>query len=177
MKTFICLVLFALVATTYTAPARSSMNQAEAQFWRDLLKKVGKGALKVAPHVLDALGGGAEMQDEDDDDLANIETLFSQRLQNRAEVEGFMDILKTIGKGAMKVAPYALDVLGGGAEMQDEDDDDLANIEALLNQRLQERAEIEGFMDILKKIGKGAGSVLKGAAPFLKTGLHLVGKK
>ena len=131
MKTLICLVLCALVATIYAAPARSTMNQAEAQFWGTLLK----GALKLAPHLIRGISGGVEVQDDDntdDDDranieaflnlvqddgntdYANIETFLSHSLQERAEMEG--DALKKIAKGILKVGPKAIRLLGHGAE-------------------------------------------------------------
>ena len=186
MKTLICLVLCALVAATYAAPVRSNMNQAEAQFWGSLLKR----ALKLSPHIIRGISGGVEVQDDDgdenDDDLVNIEALLSQSAsqQDRAEIEGFFKLLKKIGKGALKVGPHVIRALGhgaegalnllphviGGAEVQDDDgdenDDDLVNIEALLSQSasLQDRAEIEGFFKLLKKIGKKA----------LKVGPHVI---
>ena len=113
MKTFICLVLCALVAATYAAPARLSLqDRAEIEGFMDFLKKAGKVALKVAPHLLN---GGAEAQDDDDDDndgLANIEVLLSQSLQDRAEIEGFLSTLGKIGKGA-------LGLIGGRAQEQE----------------------------------------------------------
>ena len=97
MKTFICLVLCALVAATYAAPARMSLqDRAEIEDFFDLIKK-------VAPHAFGGLGGGAEVQDDDDDDdaPAKIEALLSQSLQDRAEMESFWDILKKVGKVAL----------------------------------------------------------------------------
>ena len=147
MKTLICLFLCALVAATYGAPARSSseMNQAEAQFWGALLR----GAVKLAPHVIGAVGGGAEVQDND---------------KSQAEAQLWGALLR----GAMKLAPHVIGAVGGEVEVQDDDDDDndLVNIEALLSQSLQDRAEMEGFLDILKKVGKGALKV----APLLLNG-------
>ena len=136
------------------------MNQAEAQFIGTLLSFI--------PQVLRGLTGGVESQD-DDVDLANIEALLIQSLQDTAEIEG--GGLKKIGMGALKLAkairvlgngaegalkfvPKVIDVLGGGAEMQD-----LAKIDVLLSQSLQDSAEMEG--DQLKRIGKGALKVAK----------------
>lgn len=190
MKTIICLVLCALVATTYAAPARSNINQAEAQFWGTLLK----GALKLAPHIIRGISGGVEVQDsndgdENDDDLVNIETLLSQSasLQDRAEIEGFLKVLKKIGKGALKVVPHVIRGLGhgaegalnllpnviGGVEEQDDDDTDIqavlsslqnidedAQVNALFQSlQLHDRAKMENFWKTLGGIGKGILSV------------------
>ena len=102
-----------------------------------------EGALKFGPKVINVLDGGAEVQD-----LAKIDALFSQSLQDSTDIEG--DELKRIGKGALKVAkaihvlgggvegalkyvPKVIDALGGGAEVQVDDvDTDLANIEGIL---------------------------------------------
>ena len=108
MKTLILLVLCALVATTYAAPGifwnqakeHADISQAESQFWGSLLK----GTIQV------------RFEDDDgEDDLANIEALISQSLHDRAEMEGFFDVLKKAGKLALKVAPH---VIGGEAEIQ-----------------------------------------------------------
>ena len=175
MKSFICLVLCALVAATYAAPARFSnqaanieallsqslQDRAEMEGIFSFLKKAGKGLLKAAPHIIGALGDGGKVQaddDDDDDDIANIEALFSQSFQDRAEMEGIFSFLKKAGKGLLKAAPHIIGALGDGAEKQDDDDDDdaPAKIEALLSQSLQDRAEMENFWDILKKVGKVA---------------------
>ena len=121
-------------------------DRAEMEGFLDILKKVGKGALKVAPLLLN---GGAEVQDND---------------KSQAEVQFWGALLR----GAMKLAPHVIGAVGGEVEVQDDDDDDndLVNIEALLSQSLRDRAEMEGFLDILKKVGKGALKV----APLLLNG-------
>ena len=111
----------------------SQSLQNSAQMEGDVLKKISRGALKVAkairvlgggvegalnyvPKVIDALGGGAKVQD------VNNEDLLGQSLQDRAEIEGLAgSVLRRIGKLAVKVAPTVLSqipqvisVLGGG---------------------------------------------------------------
>ena len=161
MKTLICLVLCALVATTYAAPARSKTNQAEAQFLGALLS--------FLPQVIRGITGGVESQN-DDADLANIEAFLSQSLQDSAQMEG--DVLKRIAKGALKVAkaihvlhsgaegalnyvPKVIDALGGGAKVQG------VNIEDLLSQSLQDRAQMEGLAGtVLRRIGTLAVNIV-----------------
>ena len=85
---------------------------------------------------------------------------------NQAEAQFWGSLLKR----ALKLSPHIIRGISGGVEVQDDDgdenDDDLVNIEALLSQSasLQDRAEIEGFFKLLKKIGKKA----------LKVGPHVI---
>ena len=180
MKILICLVLCALAATTYAAPARFNLqDRAEMEGFFDFIKKAGKGLLKAAPHIIGALGDGVNVQDDDEDDnnddLANIEALLSQSFQDRAEMEGFFDFIKKAGKGLLKAAPHIIGALGDGVNVQDDDDDDdeddnhlaNANIEALLSQALQDRAQEQRLKQAEAQFW---GSLLKG-------GLKLLGKK
>ena len=184
MKTLICLVLCALVASTYAAPAsleemqaqlRKMQQHAEIEGFFSSLKNIAK---KVAPYAKKGLdlynkvNGGAEIQDDDDDDdIAQMEAYLSN-LQRQAEIEGWFDKLKDVAK---KVAPYAkkgLDIynkVNGGAEIQDDDeDDDIAQMEAYLS-NLQRQAAIEGWFDKLKDVAKKV-------APYAKKGLDIYNK-
>ena len=174
MKTLICLVLFALVASTYAAPAsleemqaelRKMQQHAQIEGFFSSLKNIAK---KVAPYAKKGLdlynkvNGGAELQDDDDDDdIAQMEAYLSN-MQRQAEIEGFFSSLKNIAK---KVAPYAkkgLDIynkVNGGAEIQqDDDDDDIAQLQAFLSN--MDEAEQQNFWSTLGKIGKGALSLV-----------------
>ena len=115
MKTTICLLLCALVATTYAAPAQMKTNQAEAQFIGGLFK---------LPNIIHGLTDGNEVDlQDDDDDFATIETLLSQRLQGTAEIEGIRNLFRKARKLARKVIPTVLKTvpkvigaLGGGGD-------------------------------------------------------------
>ena len=163
-KVTVCLVLCALMATAYTAPA-----PARTQAWWQL---IGKGLSHLIPDEERAINQGwkslvdADMQDDDDDDdMAQIEALL-QDLQNEVELQSFWNKVKNFGKKALAIgkkygpaAKKAYDIYNGGVNIQDDnDDDDRAQIEALL-QSLHENAEEEGWKD------------------WLRTGLSIVGKK
>ena len=104
MKTLICLVLCALVASTYAAPAsleemqaqlRKMQQHAEIEGFFSSLKNIAK---KVAPYakkgldIYNKVNGGVEIQDDDDDDIAQMEAYLSN-LQRQAEIEGLLNAL------------------------------------------------------------------------------------
>ena len=172
MKILICLFLCALVATTYAAPK----------------------PLRPRPPILN----GISFEDDDnvDDDLATIEALLIQGLQDRAQIEG--DVLKKIAKGALKLGPkairvlghgaegaldlvpHAINALGGGVEVQDADGDDIANIEAFLSsvQNADDKAQVNAMLKSLQLQDKAkAENFLKTLGKIGKGILSVFGKK
>ena len=117
MKTLICLVLCALVASTYAAPAsdraeiqallRSLQRQAEIEGW---FSKIVSGVKKAMPYakkgldIYNKMNGGAEMQDDDDDDdddIVQLQAFLSNT--NEAEQQSFWSTMKSIGPGVLRV--------------------------------------------------------------------------
>ena len=169
MKTLICLVLCALVASTYAAPAsdlveiqaqlRSLQDQAEIEGW---FSNIVSGA-KKGLDIYNKLNGGVELQDDDDDDdIAQMEA-FLNNLQEQAEIEKFKfgkawKKAKKIGSKALKYGKKGYDIynsVNGGqtapAEIQDDDDDDIAQLQAFLSN--MNEAEQQSWLGTAGKIG------------------------
>lgn len=187
MKTLVCLVLCALVATTYAAPASFS-DQAQLEGFFSNLVKIIK---KVAPLAKKAYDGDAAMQDDSkyDNNHAKVAALI-HLLNNEAAVEGFGSFLKKVFKVGRKTAPYVTkglqfwnDLNGGVARQNDPDDDKdyLANIEAVLSSVQdadnddEDSAQVNALLQSLQLENKADIESFWGTLG--KAALHLLGKK
>ena len=85
-------------------------DNAEAQFWGSLLKH----AVKLAPHVIGALGNGEAREAQDYDDDGDVEAQF----------------WGSILKHAVKLAPHVIGALGNGEAREAQDYDDDGDVEA-----------------------------------------------
>ena len=122
------------ICGTSTAPEPTEDDNdgddAEAQFWGALLR----GGLRLAPHVIGALGNGEAREARDYEDDGDAEAQF----------------WGSVLRGALKVAPHVIGALGNGEawEAQDyESDSD------------ESKAEVENFWKTLGVIGKTVGPV------------------
>ena len=84
--------------------------------------------------------------------LGLVCSAYAAPASTKAEIQ----LLGTLFKHVAKSIPHVIGAIGGG-EAQDYDDDDDnengAQIEAVM-QRLKDQAELQGFMDFMKKAGK-----------------------
>ena len=103
MKTLICLVLCALVASTYAAPA--SLEEMQAKLRKMQHHAEVEGFFSSLRNIARKMNGGVEMQQDDDDNdvVAQLQAFLSN--MNEAELQSFW---KTAGK----IGKFGLSLLG-----------------------------------------------------------------